>query len=70
MNKFIRTHAEWVLIAAGVLLAACIVWFMVWGVTTMAGFLGTSLSNSAGAGGAQGFDIEKASQLDFKGLAE
>ena len=70
MKKFIRTHAEWILVASGVLLALGIVWFMVWGVTMLADFLGTSLSNSTAGNGNQGFNLEGASQLDFKGLKE
>jgi hypothetical protein len=68
IKTVIRTHAEWLLVGIGVSMVVAIVWFMAWGVARLAGDIGASLSPPQRAASGEQFNIEAASQLDFRGL--
>ena len=68
MKKIIQTHIDWILSGIGILIIAAIAWFLLWGVTTLAQDLGTSLGNPRSTDQGQKFNLSGASTLNFRGL--
>ena len=68
MKKFLDTHAEWLLVGAGAVLAAMIAWLLVWGVTAVAGDIAASLADPGQRNTGTHFNLDGAKALDFKGL--
>lgn len=68
LKNVIRTHTEWLLSAAGILLIIIIGWILVWGVTVLAQDLSASLGASGPQNATDKFDLEAASKLNFRGL--
>ena len=66
--KFVRVHADWLLGLFALGLIALIVWFLVWGITSLAQDLGTALGSPEPPNAEAGFNLQSASQLDFRGL--
>lgn len=70
IKNILRTHAEWILIAIGILFVAAIGWILVWGVTILAQGLGASLGTPQAQYATEKFDLEGASKLNFRGLKQ
>lgn len=70
VKSIIRSHSEWILIAIGVLFAVAICWILIWGVTILAQNLGASLGTPRSQYAAEKFDLEKVSELNFRGLKQ
>lgn len=66
--KILKEHMEWMLTGVGILLAAVTIWFLVWGVAALARNIGAALGDPGVVSEAEEFDLEAASQLDFRGL--
>ena len=70
IKNILRTHAEWILIAIGILFVAAIGWILVWGVTILAQGLGASLGAPQAQYAAEKFNLDGASKLNFRGLKQ
>lgn len=69
IKNIIRARSEWLLAACGILMAAAIIWLIVWGVARIAQDIGSSLSVPDGSGSGEQFDLDAASELNFRGLS-
>jgi hypothetical protein len=68
IKSIVKTHVEWILVGSGVVIAASIIWILVWGVAVLAKDMGASLGAPKIEDAGDKFEIQKAAGLDFRGL--
>ncbi len=69
-KNFFKTYQEWFLAGIAIVFLAVLVWIFIWGITNLTIDFGKALTPASAKNQKLNFDLEGASRLNLKGLAQ